>query len=50
MISDARASGSIVHDARVAAICIDHDVTELWSVDRDFRRFPRLPVRNPLVA
>jgi uncharacterized protein len=50
LLVDARASGSIVHDARVAAICIDHDVTELWSADRDFNRFPRLPVRNPLVA
>jgi len=45
-----RAAGALVHDARVAAICIDHDVAELWSADRDFNRFPRLSVRNPLVA
>jgi len=50
LLVEARATGALVHDARVAAICIDHDVAELWSADRDFNRFPRLAVRNPLVA
>lgn len=45
-----RATGPIVHDARVAALCLAHGVSELWSADRDFGRFPRLRVRNPLVA
>ena len=43
-------SGARVHDARIAAICLDHGVRELWSADRDFSRFPRLSVRNPLVG
>ena len=38
-----------VHDARIAAICLDHCVRELWSADRDFSRFPALPIRNPLI-
>ena len=38
-----------VHDARIAAICIDHGAT-LWSADRDFNRFPALKVVNPLVG
>ena len=42
--------GGTVHDARIAAICLGHDVDELWSVDRDFRMFPGLRVVNPLVA
>ena len=50
LLIDARATGGLVHDARVAAICLDHDVAELWSADRDFNRFPRLSVRNPLVS
>ena len=50
LLIEARATGGLVHDARVAAICLDHEVTELWSADRDFNRFPRLPVRNPLVS
>ncbi len=40
--------GPMVHDARVAAICISHGVNEFWTVDRDFSRFPELPTRNPL--
>jgi len=40
--------GPMVHDARVAALCIGHGVTEFWTADRDFSRFPGLPARNPL--
>jgi predicted nucleic acid-binding protein len=46
------AAGQIVggrtHDARIAAICIQHGVRELWSADRDFSRFPELTTANPL--
>lgn len=45
----ARVAGPLVHDARVAALCLHHGVRELWSADRDFGRFPALSVRNPLV-
>jgi toxin-antitoxin system PIN domain toxin len=44
-----RVAGGRVHDARVAALCRQHGVRELWSVDRDFGRFPELRVRNPLL-
>lgn len=43
-------SGPQVHDARIAALCLQHGVKELWSADRDFGRFPSLAVVNPLVA
>lgn len=42
-------SGGAVHDARIAAICLDHGVDEFWTCDRDFGRFPDLRVRNPLI-
>lgn len=42
-------SGPKVHDARVAALCLHNGVSELWTIDRDFSRFPGLKVRNPLV-
>ncbi len=42
--------GPRVHDARIAAICLSHGVTELWSADRDFSYFPRLRTRNPVVT
>ena len=44
-----RIAGALVHDARVAALCLAHGVRELWTHDRDFGRFPALTVRNPLV-
>ena len=43
-----RITGPKVHDARIAAICLQNGVRELWSADRDFTRFPRLKVINPL--
>jgi toxin-antitoxin system PIN domain toxin len=45
----ARLKGPRIHDARVAALCVHHGVSELWSADRDFSAFPQLKVRNPLV-
>jgi hypothetical protein len=43
-------AGPVVHDARIAALCRVHGVSELWSADRDFSRFPELAVRNPLLG
>jgi toxin-antitoxin system PIN domain toxin len=43
-----RVRGQIVHDARVAAICVAHGVDELLTADRDFGLFPELRTRNPL--
>jgi uncharacterized protein len=42
-------AGPQVHDARIAALCIQHGITELWTADRDFSRFPSLRTRNPLM-
>lgn len=42
--------GARIHDARVAAICLAHGVSELWTADRDFSYFPVLRTRNPLVT
>jgi uncharacterized protein len=50
LIAAGRIAGGRVHDARIAAICIQHGVRELWSADRDFSRFPDLTVVNPLMS
>ncbi|MFC4057401.1 type II toxin-antitoxin system VapC family toxin [Planomonospora corallina] len=47
-LEEGRVVGPLVHDARIAALCATHGVRELWSMDRDFSRFPELAVRNPL--
>jgi toxin-antitoxin system PIN domain toxin len=41
--------GPQVHDARIAALCAQHGVRELWTADRDFSRFTELRTRNPLI-
>jgi len=45
----AKLSGPRIHDARIAALCLHHGVSELWTADRDFSMFPKLKTRNPLV-
>jgi toxin-antitoxin system PIN domain toxin len=44
-----KVAGARVHDARIAALCAQHGVKALWSADRDFGRFPKLDVINPLL-
>ena len=46
MIRDSGVNGNLVHDAHVAALCIEHGVSELITSDRDFSRFP-LKTANP---
>lgn len=48
LIKKAQVTGGRIHDARVAALCRQHGVRELWSADRDFGRFTQLTVVNPL--
>ena len=45
-----RVHGARIHDARIAAICLQHGVRELWTADRDFSLFPDLKTRNPMVS
>lgn len=48
-LTAARVQGPMVHDARIAAICLSHGVREFLTADRDFGRFPALHTRNPLI-
>ncbi|MEO6595535.1 MAG: TA system VapC family ribonuclease toxin [Planctomycetota bacterium] len=49
-IEGGRVKGPQIHDARIAALCAQHGVRELWTADRDFTRFAPLRTRNPLVG
>ena len=42
-----RVRGPLVHDARVAAICLAHGVEVLLTRDRDFALFPELVTLDP---
>ncbi|MBI4230840.1 MAG: PIN domain-containing protein [Planctomycetes bacterium] len=50
LLLPAQLQGGAVHDGRVAALCLHHGVSRLLSADRDFGRFPRLEVVNPLIS
>jgi uncharacterized protein len=50
LLVSSKAAGARVHDARIAAVCLSHGVTELWTADRDFSRFPQLKTKNPLLG
>lgn len=47
LVRRGRVRGPVVHDARVAAICLAHGVETLYTRDRDFALFPELRIENP---
>lgn len=47
VIEEAGVSGNLIHDAHIAALCIEHGISELITGDRDFSRFASLSVINP---
>jgi uncharacterized protein len=50
VVAEGGAVGNLAHDAHIAALAVEHGVSELWTADRDFARFPGLRSRNPLEA
>ncbi len=47
VIEEAGVSGNLIHDAHIAALCIEHGISELITGDRDFSRFDSLSLINP---
>lgn len=43
-------AGNLVHDAHIAALCLEHGVRELLTGDRDFARFAGLHASNPFAG
>ena len=50
MMDTGRAAGNLAHDAHIAALAVEHGVSELLTLDRDFARFPELRTRNPFAT
>jgi toxin-antitoxin system PIN domain toxin len=46
LVRESGVTGNLVHDAHIAALSIEHGVSELLTGDRDFSRFP-IRVTNP---
>lgn len=47
LLKAGQAAGNLAHDAHIAALVLEHGVSELWTADRDFARFPGIRVHNP---
>jgi len=45
----AKIRGPMVHDVRIANVCLYHGVDVFWTADRDYSRMPALKCKNPLV-
>jgi hypothetical protein len=46
VVEESGVTGNLLHDAHIAALCIEHGVSELLTGDGDFSRFS-VPVSNP---
>jgi toxin-antitoxin system PIN domain toxin len=47
VVRDSGVTGNLIHDAHIAALCLEHGISELVTGDRDFRRFSALRVFDP---
>lgn len=50
VLADASVAGNLAHDAHIAALLMEHGVSEILTADDDFRRFPALKVTNPFLS
>jgi predicted nucleic acid-binding protein len=50
LLHKSKASGNLVHDAHIAALCLEHGVSELLTADRDFTRFAGLTTSDPFMG
>lgn len=39
--------GNVVHDAHTAVLMREHGISQICTLDRDFRRFPFLEIIDP---
>jgi toxin-antitoxin system PIN domain toxin len=46
-LADARATGNLVFDAQIVAVCLENGVSDVLSADRDFARFARIRRIDP---
>lgn len=49
-IRQAAATGNLIHDAHIVALCLEHGVSEFITADRDFSRFSGLKIVNPFTS
>ena len=50
VLRQAGATGNLIHDAHIVALCLEHGVSELITGDRDMNRFEGLKIVNPFAG
>jgi toxin-antitoxin system PIN domain toxin len=50
VLAESGATGNLVHDAHIVALCREHGVREIVTGDSDFRRFSGLTVTDPFTV
>jgi toxin-antitoxin system PIN domain toxin len=50
VLRQAGATGNLLHDAHIVALCLEHGVSEIITGDRDFSRFAGLKILNPFTT
>jgi len=50
VLRQAGATGNLIYDAHIVALCLEHGVSELITGDRDFSRFAGLTIINPFAT
>jgi hypothetical protein len=50
IVRQAGATGNLIHDAHIVALCFEHGVSELITGDRDLSRFEGLKIINPFAG
>lgn len=48
MVETGAAAGNLA--AHIAALLVEHGVSELWTTDRDFLRFPEIRSHDPFAG
>jgi len=47
ILAVSRVQGSLMHDAHLVTLALEHGVHEILTLDEDFRRFPQIASRSP---
>lgn len=47
LVEESGVTGNLMHDAHIAALCVEHGVKTLITADRDFARFADIEIENP---
>ena len=50
VVRQSAATGNLIHDAHIVALCLEYGVTEFITADRDFARFSGLRITNPFIS